>query len=139
MHARPFSFVLAALVAAALAACSSSAPEQKVAASAGRPDLVVSASCHRVEDIPYLDVAVSNVGSAFAGRSTTRVEFSLDAGASVARATRSIAAHSVASFELEMPAACARADCGWKITADSASQVAESDEMNNTLSGHCRS
>jgi len=135
MHATRFPFVMAAFVAA----CSSSSQEQQVAASSGRPDLVVSASCHRVEDMPFLDVAVTNVGSAFAGGSTTRIEFSLDPGASVARATRSIAAHSVASFELEMPAACSRADCGWKVTADSANQVLESDEMNNTLAGHCRS
>ena len=135
MHAARFLLLLS-LVAAA---CSSSSP---VPSPAGRttgvlPDLMVSASCHRVEDTKRLAVAITNLGKLAAAPSATRVEFESDPADSFVRMTRAIAVRSVETFELDLPPACYRDDCRWKITADAAGQVIESDETNNTAAGRC--
>jgi subtilase family serine protease len=152
MHARLFPLAIAALAAA----CTSSSPEPKprggakvaanvaahvaanVAANvADLPDLIASGSCSHVEDTLKLAVAVSNLGNQPAARSATRVEFRSDGVSSVARPTRTIAPHAVASFEIEFPAACSRTECTWKVTADSDNQVEETDEANNSFAGRC--
>jgi len=101
------------------------------------PDLVVSGSCSRVEDVVQVTVAVVNRGKAAAAPSTTRVEFEVEPLTGFQRRTRFIAAHAVDSFEVEMPASCMKAACRWNITADAANQVTESDEANNTFGGRC--
>ena len=136
MHAARISIIVTALAAA----CSSSSSEpQPLGAprTAAPPDLVASASCSRMEDLLRLSVAVANRGGSIAAGSTTRVEFDGEPASAIVRATRAIAAHSVASFEVEMPANCARAGCRWNVTADSAKRVDESNEANNTFAGRC--
>ena len=126
-----------ALLAAALAGgCTPSSPELRAAFASELADLVVSGSCSRVEDTVTLAVAVTNRGRGPAWPSATRVQFD-DSAAGVVRRTRYIPAGAVSTFEVEMPAACARGACRWRITADSANEVSETDEANNTFSGRC--
>ena len=100
------------------------------------PDLVVSGSCSRVEDLVKVTVAVVNRGTAAAAPSTTRIDFDLDPLA-YQRRTRFIAAHAVDTFEVEMPALCMKSACRWTITTDVSNHVPESNEANNTFGGHC--
>jgi hypothetical protein len=132
MRAASLLFALAALAAA----CTAS-PEPNDVAVPERPDLIVSGSCHRVEDTQLLAVSISNRGASRASPSTTRVDFRSDPTQSFLRETRTMAARSVQTFELDIPPACFRADCQWKIIVDSANQVDETDEGNNTFAGRC--
>lgn len=132
MHATRIAFALAAFAAA----CTSSTPEPQRPV-AELPDLVVSGSCSRVEDVVQIAVAVVNRGKGAAAPSTTRVDFEVEPLTGFQRRTRFIAAHAVDSFEVEMPPSCMKSDCRWKITADAANQVPESDEANNTFGGRC--
>ena len=84
-----------------------------------------------------LAVAVTNRGRGSAAPSATRVDFDADPAAGVVRRTRFIAAHAVDTFEVELPLVCSKIACVWKITVDSAGQVKETDEGNNTLTGRC--
>jgi len=124
----------AVLLSAFAVACTSSSSEPQ-RPSGELPDLIVSGSCSRVEDV--VQVAVVNRGKAAAVPSTTRVDFEVDPLTGFQRRTRFIAAHAVDSFEVEMPSSCIKAGCRWRITADVANQVAESDEANNTFGGRC--
>jgi subtilase family serine protease len=128
------------LVPVLAAACSASSPEPKPVlgrAPSELPDLVVSASCLRVEDTKRLAVAVSNPGKLAAAPSVTRVDIDADAYETFVHRTRAIAVRSFDTFEFDLPVACSRADCRWKITVDSANQVIESDETNNIAAGRC--
>lgn len=128
------------VVAALLAACSSSSPEPQPLGARPKvelPDLIVSGSCIRAEDTLKLAIAVANRGHAAAAPSATRVEFDADPAAGLLRRTRFIAAHAFDTFEIEMPAACTRTGCRWTATADSANQVPESDEGDNTFASRC--
>lgn len=131
---------LALVLVAFGAACRSSSPEPAPAPTGSfrdLPDLAVSASCLRVEDMKRLAVAVSNLGNLTAARSATRVEFDGDPTESIIRTTRPVKVRAVETFEVEVPAECLRTHCNWKILADDANQVPESDETNNTSDGHC--
>src|SRR5689334_19171470 len=96
---------LVLVLSALAAACTSPSPESRVAEPA---DLVVSGSCSRQEDMLVLAVAVANRGSGVAQPSATLVDFDADLAPDVVRRTRSIAAHAVDTFEIELPAACAK-------------------------------
>lgn len=106
----------------------------------GKPDLVPVADpkkgfCNRDRQ-GNLIVTVKNQGSADAGPSTTRVEFS--PGGPVDIATPPIAAgQSVDLPPVGMPAACFNPDCNFRIVVDLNNDVDESDEMNNVASGTC--
>ena len=101
------------------------------------PDLVVSGSCSRAEDLVQITVAFVNRGKAAAAPSTTRVDFEIEPLTGFQRRTRFIAAHAVDTFEVEMPALCMKSACRWTITTDVSNQVPESSEANNTFGGHC--
>jgi hypothetical protein len=135
MHATRIAVVLAALAAA----CTSSSPEpQPVTRPASElPDLIVSGSCSRVEDMLRVTIAVVNRGTAAAAPSTLRIDFDVEPLTSLQRRTHFIAAHAVDSFELEMPAGCIESGCRWQASADVANQVTESDEANNSFAGRC--
>ena len=136
MHATRLSILVTALAAA----CSSSSPEPQPLGARPKvelPDLIVSGSCLRVEDTLKLAIAVANRGHAAAAPSATRVEFDADPAADFVRRTRFIAAHAFDTFEIEMPAACTKMGCRWTVSTDSANQVPESDEANNTFAGRC--
>lgn len=135
MHAGRIAFLLAAMIAA----CTSSSPEPQPMARPGTelPDLIVSGSCSHVEDVVKVTVAVVNRGTGVAPPSTTRVDFEVEPLTGFQRRTRFIAARAVDSFEVEMPASCMKSGCRWKITADVAGQVTESNEANNTFGGRC--
>jgi hypothetical protein len=122
----------------ALIGCTSQPPEQAAPRAAGAlADLVAAVSCMRTEDSPRLAVAIANVGDVAAVASRTLVEFGSDPATSVMRATGSIAAKGVRSFELDFPAACERLECSWKVTVDAGQEVDEADEGNNSASGRC--
>jgi hypothetical protein len=112
------------LVTSALAAaCTSPSQESRVAEPA---DLVVSGSCSHHEDLLTLAIAVTNRGGGAAAPAAARVEFDGDLAAAEVRRTRFIAAHAVDSFEVELPAVCSKAACGWHVTVDSPKPVHES-------------
>src|SRR3954471_18839391 len=134
-RARMFAARFAFLLCTFTAACTSEPQPLRARPVPELPDLVVSGSCSRHEDTLTLAVIVDNRGQAAAAPSATRVEFDTDSSSGVTRRTRFIAAHAVDTFELELPSACTRAECRWKITVDSANDVRESDEANNTFAG----
>ena len=122
----------------ALIGCTSQPPEQVVPrAAGGRADLVATVSCLHIEDSPRLAIAIANVGDFAAAASRTMVQFGSDPASSVMRATGSIAAKGVRSFELDFPAACERTECTWNVTVDAGREVDEADEGNNSASGRC--
>ncbi|HWI39531.1 MAG TPA: hypothetical protein VNU64_24005 [Burkholderiales bacterium] len=90
------------LVSALAAACSSSSQESRLAE---QPDLFVSGSCRREEDLLTLAIAVTNRGRGAAAPA---------------------AARAVDTFEVELPALCSKAACRWNITVDSPKPVHES-------------
>jgi CARDB len=107
---------------------------------AGLPDLIPDPDpqtgfCKR-DDQGNLIVTVKNQGSADAGASTTTVHFA--PGGPLSRPTPPIAAGSSVNVVFPIPPACFDPDCDFRIIVDSASQVPESDETNNTASGTCR-
>ena len=114
---------LVLLISALAAACSSSSQESRVVEPA---DLVLSASCSHHEDLLTLAVAVMNRGRGAAAPAAARVEFNGDPSSRVVRHTRSIGAHAVDTFEVELPAVCSKAACLWKINVDSPKPVMES-------------
>jgi hypothetical protein len=114
---------LALVLSALAAACSSSAPEPKLAEPA---QLVVSGSCRREEDTLVLAVAIANQGRGPAAPAAARVELDGAPASGVVRQTRFIAAHAVDSFEVEVPAVCSKTACRWRVTLASAHET-----------GHC--
>ena len=114
----------ALVVSAFAAACSSSSSEPPRPALEA-PELVVSGSCSRHEDTLLLAIAVANRGGSAAAPSATRVEFNGDPASGVVRHRRSIAAHAVDTFEVELPAVCSKIACRWNITVDSLKPVHE--------------
>jgi len=110
-------------LSALAAACSPSPRESRIAEP---PELVVSGSCSHHEDLLTLAVAVTNRGRGAAAPAAARVEFNGDPASGVERRTRFMAAHAVDSFEVELPAVCSKAACGWAITVDSPQPVRES-------------
>jgi len=103
----------------------------------GKPDLIPvpdsQGSFCRIED-SMLIVRVKNQGTANAGPSKTRVDFASGTGT---QATPALAAGASVDVPFAIPAGCFRPDCSFRITVDSAAEVAESNEANNTASGTC--
>ena len=103
----------------------------------GQPDLipveVKPQYCNR--DGLNLIVTIRNQGTAPAGPSTTRVVF--NTGASPTQPTPALAVGAQVDLVFAIPAGCFSPDCQFRITADSAGVVAESNEVNNTVSGTC--
>jgi len=108
-------------------------------AHAGLPDLIPFADpktgfC-RIDNRGNLIVTVKNQGSADAGPSTTTVVFS--SGGTFSQPTPPIPAGGSANLLFPIPGGCFAPDCSFRIIVDSASQVTESNEGNNTASGTC--
>jgi CARDB protein len=108
-------------------------------AQAGLPDLIPFADpktgfCRR-DDRGNLVVTVKNQGSADAGPSTTTVVFS--SGGTFSQPTPPIPAGGSVDLLFPVPGGCFDPDCSFRIIVDSASQVTESNEGNNTASGTC--
>jgi len=82
-----------------------------------------------------LSVTVRNQGTGDAPASVTRVDFS--PGGNVSVPTPAIPAGGSVIVIVQMPAGCFSPDCNFRITVDSAAQVSESNEGNNTGSGSC--
>ncbi len=82
-----------------------------------------------------LTVTVKNQGAAPAQASQTTVKFSV--GAPVVLSTPALAAGASADVLAPIPNGCFSPDCGFRITVDSAGQVGESNEANNTADGLC--
>jgi CARDB protein len=103
----------------------------------GQPDLipveVKPQYCNR--DGLNLIVTIRNQGTGPAGPSTTRVVF--NTGASPTQPTPALAVGAQVDLTFAIPAACFNPDCQFRITADSAGAVTESNEANNTVSGTC--
>jgi hypothetical protein len=103
----------------------------------GQPDLipveVKPQYCNR--DGLNLIVTIRNQGTAAAGPSTTRVVF--NTGASPTQPTPALAVGAQVDLIFAIPAGCFSPDCQFRITADSTGVVAESNEVNNTVSGTC--
>jgi hypothetical protein len=94
--------------------------------------------CRLIQEGPdkgKLLVQVKNQGSADAGTSTTKVEFS--SGQIVSVPTPAILAGGSVDLHVAIPSNCFSPDCGFKITVDSGDTVVESNEMNNTATGAC--
>jgi CARDB len=110
--------------------------------SPGKPDLVPVNPNPQQGPVGFcqgkegkLVVTVKNQGAADADTSTTTVAFANAQPAS--QPTPPIAAGGATDLSFEIPGACFKPDCAFKITADSGSQVDESDESNNTADGRC--
>jgi hypothetical protein len=103
----------------------------------GKPDLVpvpdASGTFCRLRD-GQLVVTVKNQGTADAGPSVTRVDFS---SGSVSQPTPPIPAGGSVDLLFPIPAGCFQPDCFFRITVDSTNIVDESNEGNNTASGFC--
>jgi subtilase family serine protease len=104
----------------------------------GQPDLLPVPDpkfgfCNR--DGLKLIVTIKNQGTANAGASSTRVDFSN--GVSQTQPTPAIPAGGTVNVLFDIPPGCFSPDCFFRITADSGSVVTESDETNNTASGGC--
>jgi hypothetical protein len=103
----------------------------------GKPDLIPVADSQgsfcRLED-SMLIVRVKNQGSANAGPSKTRVDFTSGAAT---QPTPALAAGASIDLPFVIPAGCFQPDCGFRIKVDSDAQVDESNEANNTASGVC--
>jgi hypothetical protein len=109
-------------------------------AEAGLPDLIPVPDpdtdfCKR-DERGNLIVTVRNQGSGDAGASTTTVHFV--PGGAFSQPTPPIAAGASVDLAFPIPAVCFDPDCDFRIIVDSAHQVTESDETNNTASGTCR-
>ena len=109
-------------------------------AEAGLPDLIPlpdpeTGFCKR-DDQGNLIVTVKNQGSAAAGASTTTVHFV--PGGVLSQPTPPIAAGGSVDLLFPIPSRCFDPDCDFRIIVDSAHEVTESDETNNTASGTCR-
>jgi hypothetical protein len=111
-------------------------------AAAGKPDLVPfnpnpqsgpAGLCRRKDG--KLVVTVKNQGAADAGSSTTMVDFANVGPAS--QPTPAITSGSSADVLFDVPGACFRPDCGFRIVVDSGNEVDETDETNNTANGAC--
>jgi hypothetical protein len=114
---------LVLVICALAAACTSPSQESRVAEA---PDLVVSGSCSHHEDVLTLAVAVTNRGRGAATPAAARVEFNGDPASGEVRRTHFIAARAVETFEVELPALCTKAACGWSVTVDAPKPVHES-------------
>jgi len=103
----------------------------------GKADLTGPPSfCKKDPQSNKLIVTVKNQGRGSAAASTTTVEF--NPGGSFPLPTAAIAAGGTLDLTpLEIPAACYNPDCEFKITVDSAKQINESDEDNNSAEGSC--
>jgi hypothetical protein len=106
---------------------------------AGLPDLIPlpdpkTGFCRR-DQKGNLIVTVKNQGSADAGLSTTTVEFAQ--GGTFSQPTPPIPAGGTVNLLFPIPPHCFQPDCSFRITVDSANQVTESNETNNTASGTC--
>jgi len=110
---------------------------------AGLPDLVPvnpnpaagpNGFCKRDQQGRLL-VTVRNQGAAPAGGSQTMVKIS--AGAPAVVNTPALAAGTPTVLPVPFPNGCFQPDCSFKITVDSAGQVNESNEGNNTSDGLC--
>ena len=103
----------------------------------GQPDLipveVKPQYCNR--DGLNLIVTIRNQGTAAAGPSTTRVVF--NTGATLTQPTMGLGIGAQTDLIFAIPAGCFNPDCQFRITADSAGVVTESNEVNNTVSGTC--
>jgi subtilase family serine protease len=80
-------------------------------------------------------VTVKNQGSADAGASTTTVAFA--PGGTFSKPTPPIPAGASVDLAFPIPSVCFDPDCSFRIIVDSANQVTESNEANNTASGTC--
>jgi hypothetical protein len=106
---------------------------------AGLPDLIPlpdpkTGFCRR-DPKGNLIVTVKNQGSADAAPSMTTVAFAQ--GGAFSQPTPPIPAGGSVNLFFPIPPACFHPDCSFRITVDSANQVTESDETNNTASGTC--
>jgi CARDB protein len=103
----------------------------------GKPDLIPvpdsSGNFCRFQGGLFL-VTVRNQGTADAGPSVTKVDFS---SGTVSQPTPPIPAGGSVDVLFVIPPGCFQPDCGFRITVDSTGIVDESNEANNTASGVC--
>ena len=132
MYAYRFTLLFVGLtLTAALSGC---APDL---VPVGRADLTGPPSfCKLAPESKMLIVTVNNQGRGSAAASTTTVEF--NPGGAFPLPTATITAGGTLDLApLEIPAVCFDPDCEFKITVDSANQINESDEANNSAEGSC--
>jgi hypothetical protein len=98
------------------------------------PDRETGSFCRRDEQ-NNLIVTICNHGTAAAGPSHTTV----DSGShgSFTLATPPLGVGACVDLKFPIPQGCFSPDCSFRIIADSADEVAESDEANNVVSGTC--
>jgi hypothetical protein len=82
-------------------------------------------------------ISVKNQGTAAAGPSITRVEFIPGGAFDVATPAISAGATITVVVPVPIPSVCFDPQCDFRIKVDANSEVAESDEGNNTASGVC--
>jgi len=129
----PF-FVILILTVMALVGCWPPVP---------RPDLVpanppgTSGYCN-VDDLNNLIVYVKNQGEADALTSLVKVGFYLTSGLQeFSTSVGPLTVGETKSVSFAIPSGCAIPDCGFIITVDSGEDITESNELNNTVNGHC--
>ena len=105
------------------------------------PDLLAAASC-TTEEQPHvrqvLVVVIRNIGTALAGASITKVEFTSGSGQRVFE-LKTHALWPGGSYEhlVTIPSGCFDPDCGFSITVDPGNSVRESNEVNNASHQNC--
>ena len=119
----------------------SSKPAPKQPHARPLPDLVAQATC-TTEEQPIvrqvLVVVIRNAGTALAGASMTKVEFSSGSGQKVFE-LKTPALWPGGSYEhrVTIPSGCFDPDCGFSITVDPGNYVRESNEVNNVSHQNC--
>ncbi len=105
------------------------------------PDLVAAATC-TTEEQPNLRqvlvVVIRNAGTALAGASVTKVEFTSGSGPRVFELKTPVLWPG-GSYEhrVTIPSGCFDPDCGFSITVDPGNSVRESNEVNNASHQNC--
>jgi hypothetical protein len=119
----------------------SQSPRQPRARPNALPDLLAQVSCSTKDEAnprQILQVVIRNVGTALAGASITKVEFTSGSGPRVFELKTPVLwpGHSY-KHEVNIPSGCFDPDCGFSITVDPADSVRESDELNNLSHENC--
>jgi subtilase family serine protease len=116
-------------------------PKQPPARPIHLPDLVAEVSCTNEEQPnarQILVVVVRNIGSALAGASITKVEFSSGSGQRVFELkTPPLWPGGSHEHKVNIPSGCFDPDCGFSITVDPGNNVRESNEANNRFHENC--
>jgi subtilase family serine protease len=119
----------------------SQSPRQPRARPNALPDLLAQVSCSTKDGAnprQILEVVIRNVGTALAGASITKVEFTSGSGPGVfeLKTPALWPGHSY-KHEVNIPSGCFDPDCGFWITVDPGNYVLESNEANNRFHQNC--